>query len=105
TPAAGAETVAHNAVINNPQAATLQWLLSLAVRLSTTASQSLPIGKLWLKALPLSLIAIAGLLLTGYLLQQYAPLFQPLPLVFVFLSLITLPHMSSMHQLHKRLLT
>ena len=69
----------------------------------TTASQSLPIGKLWLKASPLSGIAIAGLLLIGFLLRHYAPLFQPLPLVFVFLSLITLPHMSIMYQLNKRL--
>lgn len=62
-------------------------------------------GKLWLKALPLSAIAIAGLLFTGYLLQHHAPLFEPLPLLFVFLSLITLPHMSVMHQLNKRLFT
>ena len=60
-------------------------------------------GKLWLKALPLSITAMAGLLLTGYLLQHYAPRFQPLPLLFVFLSLITLPHMNVMHQLNKRL--
>lgn len=67
------------------------------------AADQLPLGKLWLKALPFSLIAIAGLAVTGYLLRHYAPLFDPLPLLFVFLSLITLPHMEVMHGLNSRL--
>ncbi|WP_419802204.1 Brp/Blh family beta-carotene 15,15'-dioxygenase [Mucilaginibacter sp.] len=56
--------------------------------------------KIWKRALPFSLLAITGLLLAGYLLPRYAPLFDPLPLLFVFLSLITLPHMQVMHGLN-----
>lgn len=69
----------------------------------TISNKPLSILKLWLKALPFSLLAIGGLLLTGYLLRHYAPLFDPLPLLFVFLSLITLPHMQVMHGLNSKL--
>jgi Brp/Blh family beta-carotene 15,15'-monooxygenase len=55
---------------------------------------------LWLKGLPFSLIAIVGLFAVGYLLKNHAPLFDPIPLLFVFLSLITLPHMEVMHKLN-----
>lgn len=68
-----------------------------------TANKALSIAGLWIKALPFSLIAILGLVLTGYLLRHYAPLFDPLPLLFVFLSLITLPHLQIMHGLNQRL--
>lgn len=54
-----------------------------------------------LKAMPASLISIGFLLLTGLLFRNYAPVFDPLPLLFVFLSLITLPHMQIMYQLNK----
>lgn len=59
--------------------------------------------KVWKTALPFSLIAITGLVLAGYLLPRYAPLFDPLPLLFVFLSVITLPHMQVMHNLNSTL--
>ena len=59
--------------------------------------------KIWKSALPFSLIAISGLLTAAYLLPRYAPLFDPLPLLFVFLSLITLPHMQVMHRLNSQL--
>ncbi|QJD97798.1 beta-carotene 15,15'-dioxygenase, Brp/Blh family [Mucilaginibacter robiniae] len=59
-----------------------------------------PLLILWLKALPFSLIAITGLVAAGYSFRRYAPLFDPLPLLFVFLSLITLPHMEVMHKLN-----
>ncbi|HEX8461111.1 MAG TPA: Brp/Blh family beta-carotene 15,15'-dioxygenase [Segetibacter sp.] len=58
---------------------------------------------LCLKAMPASLIAISGLVLTGFLLNHYAPVFNPLPLLFVFLSLITLPHIQVMHKLNLHL--
>ncbi len=67
------------------------------------AAGNKPLLMVWLKALPFSLIAIAGLLATGYLLRHYAPLFDPVPLLFVFLSLITLPHMEVMHKLNRSL--
>ncbi|RYE25821.1 MAG: hypothetical protein EOP42_21175, partial [Sphingobacteriaceae bacterium] len=68
---------------------------------NTTADKTL--FKVWQAALPFSLLAITGLLLAGYLLPLYAPLFDPLPLLFVFLSVITLPHMQVMHHLNSRL--
>lgn len=68
---------------------------------STTADKTL--FKVWKSALPFTLVAICGLLIAGYLLPRYAPLFDPLPLLFVFLSLITLPHMQVMHNLNGRL--
>ena len=55
------------------------------------------------KALLASITAIGGLLVTGYLLKNYAPIFDPLPLLFVFLSLITLPHVQVMHKLNLQL--
>lgn len=58
--------------------------------------------KIWLKAVPFSLLAISGLVFTGYMLRYYAPLFNPLPLLFVFLSLITLPHLGVMHLLNRK---
>ena len=70
---------------------------------SKTANKDKSIKKLFLKALPLSLIAIAGLVGVGYFLRHHAPLFDPLPLLFVFLSLLTLPHLSVMHNLSKNL--
>lgn len=68
---------------------------------NTTADKTL--FKVWQTALPFSLLAITGLLLAGYLLPRYAPLFDPLPLLFVFLSVITLPHMQVMHHLNNTL--
>ena len=55
---------------------------------------------LCLKVLPASLIVIVGFLITGYLLSRYAPVFNPLPLLFILLSLITLPHIQVMHRLN-----
>ena len=64
------------------------------------ANKSSSVLKLWIKVLPNTLITIAALLLIGFLLNLYKPLFNPLPLLFVFLSLITLPHMQVMHRLN-----
>ncbi len=68
---------------------------------TATRKRSSVLG-LCLKALPASLIAIGALLLTGFLLSYYGPVFNPLPLLFVFLSLITLPHVQVMHKLNRQ---
>lgn len=52
------------------------------------AVTSFSIPKLWLKALPNTLITIVGLLLIEFLLKLYTPLFNPLPLLFVFYPLL-----------------
>ncbi|MGI4727177.1 MAG: Brp/Blh family beta-carotene 15,15'-dioxygenase [Janthinobacterium lividum] len=70
---------------------------------SENATAHKTLFKIWKSALPFSLIAISGLLLAAYLLPRYASLFDPLPLLFVFLSLITLPHMQVMHNLNSQL--
>jgi Brp/Blh family beta-carotene 15,15'-monooxygenase len=62
-----------------------------------------PLLIFWLKALPFSLTAITGLLVAAYLFKNYAPLLDPLPLLFIFLSLITLPHMEVMHKLNSQI--
>ena len=56
----------------------------------------LTIGKLCMNALPASLIAIGCLFLIGYLFRNVAPFFDPLPLMLVLLSHITLPHIQVM---------
>ncbi|RYY19891.1 MAG: hypothetical protein EOP41_09435 [Sphingobacteriaceae bacterium] len=61
-----------------------------------------PLKKIWIRAVPFSVIALSSLAITGYLLRSYAPLFNPLPLLFVFLSLITLPHLGVMHLLNHK---
>jgi hypothetical protein len=70
---------------------------------SGIANKPLSILKLSFKTIPASLMAIGSLLLIGYLFRHYAPVFDPLPLLFVFLSLITLPHMQVMYKLNQLL--
>ncbi|WP_342644814.1 Brp/Blh family beta-carotene 15,15'-dioxygenase [Mucilaginibacter sp. CSA2-8R] len=68
-----------------------------------SAVSNKPLFKLWLKALPFTLLAISGLVLAGYFFKHYMPVIHPLPLLFVFLSLITMPHTEVMHGLNKSL--
>ena len=57
--------------------------------------------KLWMKALPFTLLAIFLLLLTEILINYYRPNLNLIPVVFIFISLITLPHIEVMHGLNK----
>ncbi|MBO0936109.1 Brp/Blh family beta-carotene 15,15'-dioxygenase [Fibrella sp. HMF5335] len=58
--------------------------------------------QVWFRSLPFTAIALLGLLLTGSWWYLYAQTWDPLPLLFLFLSLITLPHLNVMHGMNSR---
>ena len=80
-------------------------LFNIKAFISGANTNKRPEKNLWVKALPFSLLAITGLIITAVLLNYFALLFNPLPLVFVFLSVITLPHMQVMHKLNNKLIS
>lgn len=55
------------------------------------------------KGFPFSVLALAGLAIAALYFHYAATLIHPLPLLLVFLSLITLPHLQVMNGLHKKL--
>lgn len=57
----------------------------------------------WLSAMPFTLLAMAfvAILIWGW--QQYAKDMDPMPFLFIFLSLVTLPHLQVMHGMNNRL--
>lgn len=59
-------------------------------------------GQIWLKSLPFTALALVVLAGAGWWWQQHAPGWDPLPLLFVFLSIITLPHLPVMHGMNSR---
>jgi len=75
---------------------------TIGTYLRQTGSSARVIWQVWLKSLPFTGFALLGLALFGWLCRQWAPGWDPLPLVFVFLSLITLPHLSVMHGMNRR---
>ncbi len=76
---------------------------AIGTYLQHKGSSARVIWQIWLKSLPLTGLALLGLMLLGWLCRQYAPDWDPLPLLFIFLSLITLPHLSVMHGMNRRL--
>lgn len=76
---------------------------TIGTYLRQTGSSAHVIWQVWLKSLPFTGFALLGLTLFGWLCRQWAPGWDPLPLVFVFLSLITLPHLSVMHGMNRRI--
>ncbi|WP_019990842.1 Brp/Blh family beta-carotene 15,15'-dioxygenase [Rudanella lutea] len=58
---------------------------------------------IWVKSLPLTLLSIFFLLLFTVSWQTIYPDFDPLPLLFIFLSLITLPHIEVMYGIDNNL--
>ncbi|RYZ39434.1 MAG: hypothetical protein EOO71_20130 [Myxococcaceae bacterium] len=65
------------------------------------APPSLP--RLWMKALPFTALALGALPLMAAAWRVTGQRADPLPLLFVFLAVITLPHLRVMHGLHRRL--
>ena len=57
---------------------------------------------LWKKALPFTLSSVAGMSVIVLLYKHIGITVNPVAFVFVFLSLITLPHMEVMHDLRKK---
>lgn len=76
---------------------------AIGTYLRQTGSPVRVIWQIWSKSLPFTGLAVLGLALFGWLCRQYAPGWDPLPLVFIFLSLITLPHLSVIHDMNSRL--
>ncbi len=58
--------------------------------------------RLWLKSLPFTAMAAGFLGLAFWFWQTFLHTWDPLPLVFIFLSLITLPHLRVMHRMNER---
>ncbi|MBO0929486.1 Brp/Blh family beta-carotene 15,15'-dioxygenase [Fibrella aquatilis] len=58
--------------------------------------------QVWYRSLPFTALALVGLVLLGGLWYRYAQAWDPLPLLFLFLSLITLPHLNVMHGMNRR---
>jgi len=58
--------------------------------------------QIWLKSLPFTGLALISLILFAWWWRQYTPHWDPLPLLFIFISLITLPHLSVMHGMNSR---
>lgn len=59
-----------------------------------------PMFKTWSKTLIFSLLAIVSLGCAIVYWQFFLQTFDPLPLLFIFLSLITLPHLNVMHKIN-----
>ncbi|MBN9687705.1 MULTISPECIES: Brp/Blh family beta-carotene 15,15'-dioxygenase [unclassified Corallococcus] len=59
--------------------------------------------RVWLKALPFTALALAGLGLLVLMWRVTGRREDPLPVLFIFLAVLTLPHLRVMHGLHQRL--
>lgn len=75
---------------------------TIGTYLRQTGSFMHVIWQVWLKSLPFTGFALVGLAFFGWLWHRWTPSWDPLPLVFVFLSLITLPHLRVMHGMNRR---
>jgi beta-carotene 15,15'-dioxygenase len=56
--------------------------------------------KTWSKTLVFSILAISSLIFATWYWFRFLQTFDPLPLLFIFLSLITLPHLTVMHKIN-----
>lgn len=70
--------------------------------LKQTQPTTLTAGRIWLKSLPFTALGIAFLAVSTWGWLRYAHAWDPLPLLFIFLSLITLPHLNVMHGMNSR---
>jgi beta-carotene 15,15'-dioxygenase len=53
--------------------------------------------QLWQKAIPFTALALVGMVGIGWVWRTFGQQIDPVPVVFMFLSLITLPHLNVMH--------
>jgi len=59
--------------------------------------------QIWLRAVPFTALSLAGLLLFFGWWHLSTRLWDPLPLLFIFLSVITLPHLFALHGMRTQL--
>jgi beta-carotene 15,15'-dioxygenase len=59
------------------------------------------LAQTWTKTLAFNILAIGFLSFAVWYWQHFLQAWDPLPLLFIFLSLITLPHLTVMHQMNK----
>ncbi|NOK19539.1 Brp/Blh family beta-carotene 15,15'-dioxygenase [Corallococcus carmarthensis] len=57
----------------------------------------------WLKALPFTALALGGFVLLTVMWRVTGRTADPLPVLFIFLAVLTLPHLRVMHGLNRRL--
>lgn len=69
--------------------------------LNHSQATTLTARQIWLKSVPFTALALVSLAGLAWWWQQYASQWDPLPLLFVFLSLITLPHLNVMHGMNR----
>ncbi len=75
---------------------------SIGQYLRRTSNGPLSVRQLWLKALPLTGLALLGLLAVGGGWYWFARDIDPVPAIFIFLSLITLPHLGVMYGMNQQ---
>ncbi len=63
-------------------------------------STNRPIWEIWRQSIPLTVVAFGFLLGCTVIWSTYVPHLDPVPCLFILLSLITLPHIQIMHQLN-----
>ena len=56
----------------------------------------------WMLAMPFTLLAVLSSAVLAWYWQRFAQQIDPLPILFIFLSLITLPHLQVMHGMNSR---
>lgn len=57
------------------------------------------LGQLWVAALPFTLLAIFFMSLSAFIWSNYMMHVDPLPILFIFISVITLPHLLVMNKM------
>jgi beta-carotene 15,15'-dioxygenase len=65
-----------------------------------TPNMALTALTVWRQSLPLTGVAFGGLAIFGGIWHFYMPLLDPIPILFIFLSLITLPHIGVMYAIN-----
>ena len=58
--------------------------------------------KMWIRSLPMSFLAAVGFLILFFYWGQAKIAWDPLPIIFIFLSVITLPHLDVMDQMIRK---
>lgn len=71
--------------------------------ISTFLSSKHTFWNIWKKTLPFTLLALSGLIIMGLVWWFSFSYIDPLPVLFIFIAIITLPHLRVMHHMFKEL--